>query len=95
MLRIFDAWVLLVEEGGPTPDKRDVHFAPPDDPDHVAHAFTIRVEDCDAAHAELRERGGEFLTPPIHRPEDPLFLPRPRWAPVRDQPGVAWLTDSA
>lgn len=70
VLRVFDAWLLLVEEGGPTPDKPDVHFVPPADPDRVAHAFTIRVEDCDAAYAELRERGAEFLTPPIHRPEE-------------------------
>jgi catechol 2,3-dioxygenase-like lactoylglutathione lyase family enzyme len=59
------AWLLLVTGGGPTDDKPSVTLAPPVDPDHVAHLFTIRVPDCRAAYAALRGRGAEFLTPPV------------------------------
>lgn len=57
-------WLLLVTGGEPTADKPGVRFAPPEDPNQVAHAFTIRVPDCDAAYATLRSRGAKFITPP-------------------------------
>jgi catechol 2,3-dioxygenase-like lactoylglutathione lyase family enzyme len=63
--RFLGAWLLVVTGGGPTPDKPTVTFAPPLDPDTVSSAFTIRVPDCRAAYEELRERGAEFLTPPV------------------------------
>ncbi len=59
------AWLLLVTGGGPTDDKPDVTFAPPDDPRRVSHAMTIRVPDCQAAYEVLRARGAAFLTPPV------------------------------
>ena len=64
VFRFQGAWLLLVTGGEPTADKPSVSFAPPQDPDRVAHAFTIRVPDCDAAYATLRSRGAEFITPP-------------------------------
>ncbi len=64
VLRLAGAWLLLVEGGGPTDDKPTVTFAPPADPDRVAHAMTLRVPDCRAAYEAVRRRGGEFLTPP-------------------------------
>jgi len=57
-------WLLLVTGGEPTADKPDVTFTPPADPNHVSHAFTIRVPDCQAAYETLKERGAVFLTPP-------------------------------
>jgi lactoylglutathione lyase len=65
VLRAFGTWLLLVTGGGPTADKPTVTFAPPMDPDSVAHAMTIRVPDCRAAFATLAERGATFLTPPV------------------------------
>jgi catechol 2,3-dioxygenase-like lactoylglutathione lyase family enzyme len=59
------AWLLLVTGGGPTEDKPTVTFAPPEDPDSVSHAMTIRVPDCRAAYETLSGRGAEFLTPPV------------------------------
>jgi catechol 2,3-dioxygenase-like lactoylglutathione lyase family enzyme len=59
------AWLLLVTGGGPTPDKPTVTFSPPDEPDRVSHAMTIRVADCQAAYATLQGRGAQFLTPPV------------------------------
>jgi catechol 2,3-dioxygenase-like lactoylglutathione lyase family enzyme len=65
VLRFLGTWLLLVTGGGPTPDKPDVHFAPPVDPRTVAHEMTIRVPDCHAAYETLRARGAVFLTPPV------------------------------
>ncbi|MFL6226388.1 MAG: VOC family protein [Actinomycetes bacterium] len=65
VLRLFGTWLLLVTGGGPTADKPTVTFAPPADPDTVAHSMTIRVRDCRGAHATLTERGATFLTPPL------------------------------
>lgn len=60
-------WLLLVTGGGPTADKPTVTFAPPGDPDTVSHQLTIRVPDCLAAYETLKERGAQFLTPPLDR----------------------------
>jgi catechol 2,3-dioxygenase-like lactoylglutathione lyase family enzyme len=63
VLRFLGTWLLLVTGGEPTPDKPTVTFAPPGDPDRVAHELTIRVPDARAAHAELTARGAAFLAP--------------------------------
>ncbi|MDR0345339.1 MAG: VOC family protein [Nocardiopsaceae bacterium] len=64
VLRFAGSWLLLVSGGGPTADKPAVVFAPPPDADHVSHAMTVRVADCQAAYEALRSRGASFLTPP-------------------------------
>jgi catechol 2,3-dioxygenase-like lactoylglutathione lyase family enzyme len=65
VFRFFGTWLLIVTGGDPTADKPTVTFAPPDDPDRVAHEMTIRVPDCHGAYETLRARGAEFLTPPV------------------------------
>ena len=60
------AWLLVVTGGEPTEDKPEVIFAPPDDPGRVSHAMTIRVPDCQGAYEILKERGAQFLTPPVN-----------------------------
>src|SRR5881397_2745783 len=50
VLQFQGSWLLLVTGGGPTEDKPTVTFAPPGDPDTVAHAFTMRVPNCMAAY---------------------------------------------
>ena len=78
VLNFNGAWLLLVTGGGPTPDKPDVTFAPPGDPDRVGHAMTIRVPDCRAAFETLLARGAQFLTPPIDNgPETRCFFRDP------------------
>ena len=67
VLQFQEAWLLLVTGSGPTEDKPDVTFAPPDERNLVSHAMTIRVGDCMAAYKTLRSRGAEFLTPPLDR----------------------------
>jgi len=72
------SWLLLVAGGGPTDDKPTVSLAPPEDPDRLAHLFTIRVPDCRAAYETLRSRGAQFLTPPIdHGAESRCFFRDP------------------
>ncbi|MFE4469385.1 VOC family protein [Leifsonia sp. NPDC056824] len=76
--RLAGTWLLLVTGGGPTPDKPDVTFSSPDDPDRVSHAMTFRVADCPAAYELLRARGATFLTPPIENgPEVRCFFRDP------------------
>jgi catechol 2,3-dioxygenase-like lactoylglutathione lyase family enzyme len=65
VLRLFGWWLLLVVGGGATPDKPDVTFQPPADPNAVSHAMTIRVDDCRAVYETLVARGATFLTPPV------------------------------
>jgi catechol 2,3-dioxygenase-like lactoylglutathione lyase family enzyme len=67
VLRFGEMWLLLVTGGGPTPGKPTVTFAPPADPDRVDHQLTLRVPDCRAAYDVLRERGADFLAPPVDR----------------------------
>ena len=65
VLRFLGTWILLVTGGGPTPDKPDVTFVPPADPNAVDHESTIRVPDCRATYDTLLSRGAQFLTPPV------------------------------
>ena len=65
VLSFLGNWLLLVTGGGPTEDKPTITFAPPETPDRVAAAFTIRVPDCREAYEILQARGAPFLTPPV------------------------------
>ena len=65
VLSFAGAWLLLVDGGGPTDDKPEVSLAPPADPNIRDNLFTIRVDDCQATYALLRDRGASFLTEPI------------------------------
>lgn len=58
-------WLLICTEDGPTDDKPNTHFLPPDDPDRVSHAFTIRVKNCRDSYQILKDKGAEFITPPL------------------------------
>lgn len=70
VLSFLDAWILIVEGSGPTEDKPGVSMVAPSDPDRVSHSFTIRVPDCRASYEALKDRGAEFLTPPIDRGDE-------------------------
>jgi len=66
VLKFQGSWLLLVTGGEPTHDKPTITFAPPQSPDTVSHAMTIRIPDCQAAYEILKSRGAEFLTPPVN-----------------------------
>lgn len=66
---VFDfngAWLLVVTGGGPTKDKPDVEFVPPNNPNRVSHSITIRVPDCQQAYEILKARGAQFLATPVN-----------------------------
>lgn len=65
VLTLLESWLLLVTGGGPTDDKPDVTFTPPDDPTRVSAQMVFRVPDCQAAYTVLSDRGAVFLTPPV------------------------------
>lgn len=78
VLRFGAACLLLVTGGGPTEDKPDVTFEPPQDPNSVSHAMTIRVPDSRAAYDVLSARGATFITPPVdHGAETRCFFRDP------------------
>ena len=82
VLQFGGAWLLLVTGGEPTPDKPDVTLAPPADPRRLDHLFTIRVSDSRRAGAARRDVSGAADD---ERRRDARLLPRPGWAPLRDQ----------
>jgi catechol 2,3-dioxygenase-like lactoylglutathione lyase family enzyme len=65
VLQLLGAWFVLVTGGGPTEDKPTVMFAEPPDPDVVSSQMIFGVADCRQAYETLKERGAEFLTPPV------------------------------
>ncbi|GAB3199200.1 catechol 2,3-dioxygenase-like lactoylglutathione lyase family enzyme [Pontibacter aydingkolensis] len=64
VLKFLGNWLLLVTSGGPSEDKPDVSFAPPENKNHVSHSFTIRVQHCRKSYETLKAKGIEFITPP-------------------------------
>ena len=67
VLEFLGNWILLVTPGGPTEDKPETHFIPPSDINSVSHSYTIRVKDCRRSYEILKERGAEFITPPLDK----------------------------
>ena len=65
VLEWLGSWLLLVTGGGPTRDKPKVSFAPPPDPDVGSAQLVVRVPSCQDAYSVLKDRGAEFLTPPV------------------------------
>lgn len=67
VLEFLGNWILLVTSGGPTTDKPSTRFVPPVDKNTVSHSFTIRVKDCEKSYEILKQRGAQFITPPMIR----------------------------
>ena len=65
VLNFQGSWLLIVTQGGPTKDKPDTEFVVPGNINKISHSMTIRVEDCQKSYDILKDRGAEFLTPPV------------------------------
>ena len=65
IVKLTNAWITLVEGGGPTPDKPTVNLAPPSEPDQVDSFLNLRVADIDTTYREWKTRGAKFITEPI------------------------------
>ncbi len=65
VVKLANAWLTLVNGGGPTPDKPSVTLAAPADLDLVDSFLNLRVADIATTHREWTARGAEFLTEPL------------------------------
>ena len=67
MVALSNGWIIINAGGGPTEDKPTVTLETPPDPDRTSAFLNIRVADIEAVYNDWRERGAEFLTPPMDR----------------------------
>ena len=67
IVAIANGWVTITSAGEPTPDKPAVTLEPPTDLGRVSGFLNIRVANVAVAYDQWRERGANFLTPPINR----------------------------
>jgi catechol 2,3-dioxygenase-like lactoylglutathione lyase family enzyme len=78
ILRFYNTWLVLAEEGGPTDDKPDVIAVAPRDSHTLTSALNLRVADIYALYERWRARGADFLTPPkVHAGEFRCYLRDP------------------
>jgi catechol 2,3-dioxygenase-like lactoylglutathione lyase family enzyme len=78
MIKVANAWIIINEGGGPTPDKPGINLAPPSDSTTVSSFLNIRVADIEARYEEWSAKGAEFLTEPIDRgPEIRCYMRDP------------------
>ena len=62
VVKLANAWITLVQGGGPTPDKPTVTLTAPNDVDDVNSFLNLRVVDINAIYADWTARGARFLT---------------------------------
>ncbi len=67
IVKVANSWVIMNPGGGPTDDKPEVTLQPPTDPGTASSFLNVRVADIETFYRDRRERGVEFLTPPIDR----------------------------
>ncbi|HLZ23477.1 MAG TPA: VOC family protein [Ktedonobacterales bacterium] len=78
ILRFYNTWLVLSEEGGPTDDKPDILAVAPQDARTLTSALNLRVADIYEVYERWRARGAEFLTPPkVHDAEIRCYLRDP------------------
>lgn len=78
IVKVANSWLLINDGGGPTPDKPEVYLSPPEDLNQFNSFLNIRVADIQAKYKEWKEKGAEFITPPIDRgPETRCFMRDP------------------
>jgi catechol 2,3-dioxygenase-like lactoylglutathione lyase family enzyme len=65
IVALANGWIIINVGGGPTDDKPTVVLETPPDPDRTSSFLNIRVADIEAVYSQWRERGAEFLTPPV------------------------------
>ncbi len=78
ILRFYNTWLVLSEQGGPTDDKPDIIAAAPPDGRTLTSALNLRVADIFGLYERWSARGAEFLTPPkAHEAEIRCYLRDP------------------
>jgi catechol 2,3-dioxygenase-like lactoylglutathione lyase family enzyme len=66
-VQLANSWIIINVGGGPTDDKPTVTLETPPDLNRTSAFLNLRVADVHALYEEWRDRGAEFLTPPIQR----------------------------
>lgn len=78
IMRFYNSWLVLSQEGGPTDDKPDVVAVAPPNARTLTSALNLRVADIYDVYAQWSARGAEFLTPPkVHEAEVRCYLRDP------------------
>jgi catechol 2,3-dioxygenase-like lactoylglutathione lyase family enzyme len=78
MVKLANSWIIMNPGGGPTPDKPGISVVNYEPDDTTSIFLNLRVADIDACYREWRERGAEFVTPPIDRgPEIRCYMRDP------------------
>jgi catechol 2,3-dioxygenase-like lactoylglutathione lyase family enzyme len=67
MVRLSNSWIIMNPGGPPTPDKPGISVVDYEPGDTTSIFLNLRVADIQASYEAWKERGAEFVTPPIDR----------------------------
>ena len=67
IVRLSNSWIIMNPGGPPTPDKPGISVVDYQPGDTTSIFLNLRVADIAARYAEWKEKGAQFVTPPIDR----------------------------
>jgi catechol 2,3-dioxygenase-like lactoylglutathione lyase family enzyme len=67
IVRLSNSWILMNPGGPPTPDKPGISVVDYQPGDTTSIFLNLRVADIQACYEAWKEKGAEFVTPPIDR----------------------------
>jgi catechol 2,3-dioxygenase-like lactoylglutathione lyase family enzyme len=67
IVKLSNSWILMNPGGPPTPDKPGISVVDYQPGDTTSIFLNLRVGDIQACYADWKEKGAEFVTPPIDR----------------------------
>src|SRR5947208_5921585 len=67
IVRLSNSWILMNPGGPPTPDKPAISVVDYQPGDTTSIFLNLRVADIQACYEAWKEKGAEFVTPPIDR----------------------------
>jgi len=67
MVKLSNTWIIMNPGGGPTPDKPGISVVEYEPGNKTSIFLNLRVADIQACYSQWKERGAEFVTPPIDR----------------------------
>ncbi len=67
IVKLSNSWILMNPGGPPTPDKPGISVVDYQPGDTTSLFLNLRVADIQACYADWKEKGAEFVTPPIDR----------------------------
>ena len=88
IVRLSNSWIIMNPGGPPTPDKPGISVVDYQPGDTTSIFLNLRVADIQACYEDWKEKGAEFVTPPIDREaETPLLHAGPGRISHRGRPG--------